>query len=162
MPLPKFGALPRGQAADQIPDRQSHGQQAREVAALGAATPTGTESLALGRCRDGGRECGLADPRFAVDHDHPAMTTASRVEDLLSLSQLRIPADDQLGRGHRRWLRPSAWCGQPRFLAEQVDLQLAKLRAGVDAELVVQHLAGPRDGGERVGLPIGAVERQGQ
>ena len=160
VPLPKFGTLSRRQARDQISDGQSDGQQAGEVAALGAAAPAGAKSLVVGRRPDGRRERRLADPRFTVDHDHPPVAAASRVEDFLGEPKLGIPADDRCPGGRRRLRR--ARCVQARFLAEQVDLEAAKLRAEVDSELVVQHLPGPADGGQGIGLPIGAVQRQRQ
>ena len=45
-------------------------------------------------------------------------------------------------------------------LAEDRGLELAELRAGVDAELLDEGLARGAVGGERVGLPAGAVERE--
>ena len=45
-------------------------------------------------------------------------------------------------------------------LAEDRGLELAELRAGIDAELLDERLARGAVGGERVGLPARAVERE--
>lgn len=47
-------------------------------------------------------------------------------------------------------------------LAEDVRLQVAKARAGIQAELLDQERAGPAQDRERVALTAGAVEREGE
>ncbi len=59
--------------------------------------------------------------------------------------------------GERRLLEQ-----QRLVLAEDRGLELAELRAGVDAELLDERLARAAVGGERVRLPAGAVEREHQ
>ena len=63
------------------------------------------------------------------------------------------------GYGDRRWVgadRPV----QARRLGEDLGLQRAQGRPGVDAELVGERAAGLAEGGEGVGLAVGPVERE--
>ena len=49
-----------------------------------------------------------------------------------------------------------------RVLRQDGDLQLLQVRSGIEAQLLEQLLACPVVGGQRVGLPPGAVQRQHQ
>ncbi len=61
---------------------------------------------------------------------------------------------------HRRPRERSLFEKQRLVLPQDRGLELAQLRAGVDAELLDERLAGGAVGGERVRLPAGAVERE--
>ena len=67
---------------------------------------------------------------------------------------------DEPAKLHRRPSERRLLEQERLVLAEDRGLELAQLRAGVDAELLDQRLARGAVGGERVGLPARAVERE--
>ena len=81
---------------------------------------------------DGGRERGLADPG-SVDHDQPATTTASRVEDFLSQLQLGIQRRSAMRLAGALWApgpRTVAGAGRPRVAGVQVHIPARRSAPG--------------------------------
>ena len=66
------------------------------------------------------------------------------------------------GAGAARQHRAGEPLQQPRVLAQHGLLEVAQLRARVDAQLVAQQLGAPAAGVQRLGLPVGGVERGDQ
>jgi hypothetical protein len=130
---------------------------------------------------------GLADARLTADQGDRPLSLPYGGEQLPDCGQGAVAAD-QVGpgallgrdgprsRGGRRWClrsgRPRCrpWRGRCRpgrrgqcgVLPEQRLLEGLELRAGIETELVGKEVAGPSHRLQGVGLPLGAVEGQGQ
>ena len=95
----------------------------------------------------------------------PAATSSAAADSWASSSR-RPTSSDRGGAGPARPAAGSSGCGsrceQPRVLGEHGPFQVAQLGAGVDAQLLAQQLGAPPAGVQRLGLPVGLVERGDQ
>ena len=106
------------------------------------------------------RDTRLARPAGAGQGDQPRLAAQQSAQ----LSDL-MPPPDQRRRGCGQAATSAQLCRldrQRRILAQDRGLQLAQLRARLQAELLDQRPARIAEGGERIGLPAAAVERQHQ
>ena len=113
-------------------------------------------------------------PGLADDGDRRSSAPPStRAEQRVDPAQLGVAPDDPAAGQHgsataagRPAVRsaPTTSGGQVqlRVLAQDLLVQAAELRPGIEAELVGQPVAQPVEVGQGVGLPAGAVEREQQ
>ena len=104
-------------------------------------------------------EPALADPRLADEQEQPPVAGLGVVEAGGQLRELAVAPDEGAGDDLRRRLRERGEI-QPRILGEDRALELAQPLARLDPQLVGQRAAGVAVGLQRVGLPVGPVERE--
>ena len=121
--------------------------------------PLGREPARLGQ------QPRLADPGGTLEQQQAGLSAREAVQHRPEYGELAVPVDETVavrGRCLHRLLARLLGRNQFGRLREYLRLQFAESRTWVDAELVGQGLAGTPQRGQRVGLPMGAVQPERQ
>ncbi len=105
-------------------------------------------------------KAGLADPPGTRQGDEPVL-----LAQLLQRGNLVLAADERAERcGQVRWTQSTARPIAPeaRVVSQDRVLEVAQHWTGLESELDSEQLAGPTEGGEGVGGPAVAVQREHQ
>ena len=109
------------------------------------------------------RQGGLADPGHPADRTNPHHPPARRRAHQLPQQLPKLgAAAGEAGDVTRQRPRHRRGGRRGDLLAQHRLLQLAQLLPRLDPQLLGQHLPGALVGGQRVGLPLGPVQRQHQ
>jgi hypothetical protein len=140
------------------PQRLHHQRQhQRRVGDAGQAGHPGPVAQPL-HCPGGELQ---GQPRLAGTAGSGQSDQPRRAHQLLQCGQLPLPAH-KTGQLQRQVMPLVARCRRGDFLPQHRLLEPAQLLARLDAQLVRQHRAGAAVGGQRVGLPFAAIQRQHQ